>query len=215
MPVTFPNESGDYRAARNALLDAEIALRAQIEAVAEMRRALPAGGEIPEDYVFADLEGGKRSLSSLFGGHPTLALYSYMFAVGDVRPCPACTSLIDGLNGLSPQIMQRIAFHAVSSATPTQLTAIKEARGWSNVSLLSADGTEYQTRYHGRTADGEQPMMNIFSKQNGIIRHVWSTEMLLADLSGHPRHMDLAWPIWNILDMTPEGRGDFFPEVFD
>ena len=215
MPITYPNESDAYRAARNTLLDAEIALRAQIEAVAEMRRALPAGGEIAEDYAFTGLDGETKTVSALFGDHTTLALYSYMFAPGDARPCPACTSLLDGLNGLVPQITQRIAFHAVSSATSAQLSAIKQARGWSNVSLVSADGTDYQTRYHGRTGDGEQPMMNIFRKQNGVIRHFCSSEMLRAALDGHPRHMDLAWPIWNILDMTPAGRGDFFPNVFD
>ena len=215
MSVTFPNESDAYRAARSALLDAEIALRAQIEAVAEMRRALPAGGEITQDYAFTTSDGKSTTVSALFGDHTTLALYSYMFAPGDARPCPACTSFLDGLNGLVPQISQRIAFHAVSSATPAQLTAIKQARRWTNVSLVSADATDYLNRYHGRTADGEQPMMNVFRKQDGVIRHYWASEMLRADLVGHPRHMDLAWPIWNILDMTPEGRGDFFPNVFD
>jgi len=215
MPVTFPNESDAYRLARNALLDAEIALRAQIEAAAEMRRALPLGGEIAEDYAFMTLDGETRTVSSLFGDHETLALYSYMFAPGDARPCPACTSLLDGLDGLMPQIAQRIAFHVVSSAMPAQLIAIKQARGWQNVSLSSANGTDYQIRYHGRTADGEQPMMNVFRKQDGVIRHFWSTEMLRAEQNGHPRHMDLAWPIWNIFDMTPEGRGDFFPSVLD
>jgi predicted dithiol-disulfide oxidoreductase (DUF899 family) len=50
--LSFPNESAEYRAARNALLDEEAALRAQIEAVAAKRRTLPPGGTVPEDYVF-------------------------------------------------------------------------------------------------------------------------------------------------------------------
>ena len=50
--LSYPNESATYRDARNKLLDAEIALRAQIEAVAAQRRALPPGGEVPQDYVF-------------------------------------------------------------------------------------------------------------------------------------------------------------------
>ena len=41
--VSFPGESDSYRTARNELLQAEIALRKQIEAVAEMRRRLPFG----------------------------------------------------------------------------------------------------------------------------------------------------------------------------
>lgn len=215
MPVTFPNESTAYRTARNALLTEEIALRAQIEAVASKRRALPDGGEVPEDYVFTDTVGVARPLSSLFGDKNTLALYSYMYAPDASAPCPACTSLLDGLNGVLPQITQRIAVAAVSSARPDQLAAIAKQRGWSNVPFVSADGTPYQALYHGRANDGEQPMMNVFLKRDGVMRHFWSTEMLRADLDGHPRHMDLAWPIWNILDMTPAGRGDFFPRVFD
>src|SRR3546814_11312735 len=50
--LSFPNESAEYRSARIALLDAEIALRRQIEAVAAQRRALPPGGYVPEDYSF-------------------------------------------------------------------------------------------------------------------------------------------------------------------
>ena len=50
--LSYPNESAEYRKARNALLQAEIALRAQIEAVAVQRRQLPPGGAVPQDYVF-------------------------------------------------------------------------------------------------------------------------------------------------------------------
>ena len=214
MTLTFPNESPAYRTARNDLLDAEIALRAQIEAVAEKRRALPKGGEVPEDYAFTYTDGKSVTLSSLFGNKSTLALYSYMFAPEDERPCPACTSILDGLNGQVPQITQRVAFAAVSSGTPVQLAAIKEERGWNNIRLVSAANTNYQTLYHGQTDDAEQTFMNVFTKEGGVIRHFWGSEMQRAKVDGHPRHFDLAWPIWNVLDMTPEGRGDFFPDVF-
>lgn len=39
--LNYPNESAEYREARNKLLAEEIALRRQIEAVAALRRALP------------------------------------------------------------------------------------------------------------------------------------------------------------------------------
>ena len=214
MPLSYPNETDAYRSARNDLLDAEIALRAQIEAVAAKRRALPPGGELSQDYAFIGQDGETRTLSSLFGDKTTLALYSYMYALDAARPCPACTSLLDGLNALVPQITQRIAFAAVSSTRPEQLATISKERNWKSILLISAYGTDYQSLYHGRSADGEQPMMNVFTKQEGVIRHSWGSEMLYADLDGHPRHMDLAWPIWGILDMTPEGRGEFFPQVF-
>lgn len=214
MPLSYPNETDAYRSARNDLLDAEIALRAQLEAVAAKRRALPPGGELSQDYAFTGQDGETRTLSSLFGDKTTLALYSYMYAPDAARPCRACTSLLDGLNGLVPQMTQRIAFAVVSSARPVQLAAISKERNWKNILLVSAGGTNYQTLYHGQSANGEQPMMNVFTKKEGAIRHSWGSEMLYADLDGHPRHMDLAWPIWGILDMTPEGRGEFFPQVF-
>jgi predicted dithiol-disulfide oxidoreductase (DUF899 family) len=47
--LTYPNESAEYRAARNALLAEEMALREHIEAVAARRRAQPPGGTGPED----------------------------------------------------------------------------------------------------------------------------------------------------------------------
>jgi predicted dithiol-disulfide oxidoreductase (DUF899 family) len=52
MSVNFPNETQDYRSARAALLQREVALRREMEAVAAQLRALPPGGEVPEDYVF-------------------------------------------------------------------------------------------------------------------------------------------------------------------
>ena len=99
----YPNESEDYRAARNALLDEEIKLRAQIEAVAEKRRALPMGGELPQDYVFERIGKTvmpeKVKMPELFGPHDTLILYSFMYGPEREQPCPGCTHLLDGIDG--------------------------------------------------------------------------------------------------------------------
>src|SRR5262245_2158193 len=78
--VRFPGEPPRYRTARNKLLKDEVALRAQIEAVAKTRRKLPLGGAIPEDYVFDEMaaDGSVRQvrLSELFvPGHDTLIVY--------------------------------------------------------------------------------------------------------------------------------------------
>src|SRR3546814_18031045 len=76
--LSFPNESAEYRSARIALLDAEIALRRQIEAVAAQRRALPPGGDVPEDYSFEWIGAYQRpervKLSELFEGKPSIIL---------------------------------------------------------------------------------------------------------------------------------------------
>lgn len=214
MTLSFPNETKAYREARNALLVSEIALRRRIEDVAAQRRALPPSGAAPQDYAFTATDGTAAPLSSLFGPHETLALYSFMYAPDDDRPCPACTSLMDGWNGQWTQITQRIAFAAVSSATPEQLGSLAAERNW-RIPLYSAQGTDYQSRYFGETPEGRQrTFLNIFSRDGSRIHHVWGTEMERADLDGHPRHLDLAWPLWAILDMTPEGRGSFFPDVF-
>jgi hypothetical protein len=108
----YPNESAEYRAARNALLDDEIALRKQIEAVAAKRRSLPLGGKVPEDYVFERI--GKTSmpenvkLSELFGPHATLILYSFMYGPERELPCPGCTQLLDGLDGAARHVGKRV-----------------------------------------------------------------------------------------------------------
>lgn len=91
--VRFPNESGDYRRARNALLAEEIELRRHIERVAAQRRALPPGGTVPADYRF-DGEDGPVSFSELFAGKDTLIVYSYMFGPERQEPCPMCTSML-------------------------------------------------------------------------------------------------------------------------
>src|ERR1700687_2067562 len=91
--VRFPNESAEYRRAREALLADEIELRRHIERVAAQRRALPPGGKGTGDYRFQG-EEGRVDFAGLFGGKPTLALYSYMFGPQRERPCPMCTNLL-------------------------------------------------------------------------------------------------------------------------
>jgi hypothetical protein len=103
----FPNEKPAYRAARDKLLKAEIALRRQVETVAAMRRKLPLGGALKEDYVFD--EGGRTvSMSELFTGDKnTLLVYSFMFGPDMKSACPSCTSILDGLDGQAPHVTQR------------------------------------------------------------------------------------------------------------
>ncbi|HAA93055.1 MAG TPA: DUF899 domain-containing protein [Rhodospirillaceae bacterium] len=219
--VSFPNETSDYRTARQELLEAEMSLRAEIERVAVLRRKLPVGGALKEDYVFDELVEGKARqvrFSELFGPErDTLFIYNLMYGPNMKAACPACTSLLDGINGHIPQLNQRIATAVVAKRGLADLQAHADARGWSHLRLLSSANNNYNIDYHGEKDGQQMPMANIFVRDDQGIHHRWGTEMLYAPGidGGHARHMDLAWPLWQVLDMTPSGRGDWFPSVYD
>jgi predicted dithiol-disulfide oxidoreductase (DUF899 family) len=206
----FPNEKPAYRAARDKLLEAELALRRQIEAVAAMRRKLPAGGLLKEDYVFD--EGGRTvRLSELFAdGKDTLIVYSYMFGPQMKSPCSSCTSILDGLDGQTAHVTQQANLVVVAKSPIARVREFTDARGWRNLRLLSSAGNTYNHDYHGETADGSQiPTVNVFTQKKTGIHHTWSSELLFIppDRGQDGRHADLIWPLWNLLDLTPEGRG--------
>ncbi len=212
-PISLPNESAEYREARNVLLAAEVELREKIEAVAALRRALPAGG-LAQDYTF-DSTDGPVQLSDLFtAGKTSLILYSLMYADGDAKPCPMCTTYADGADGMAPQIGARTNFALVARAPLAQLSKLAAERGWDNLRLLSAANNSYATDYHSETPDGAQlPMVNVFQKTADGIRHFWTSEMFFTPSNWDPRHVDMLWPLWHYLDLTPEGRGDWRPSL--
>jgi len=213
------------------LLDAEVELRRATERVAAQRRALPSGGEVPDDYRFAEVleGGGEVRLSELFApGKATLAIYSFMFPrfSGDPRPgpaegetarlplaetpCPSCTSILDSLDGAAPHISRRINLAVVAKSAPDRVRSFARERGWRRLRLLSSRDNTYNRDYNAETPEGEQmPIMNVFVRDGGAIRHAWATELMVAprDDGEDPRHVDSIWPLWNVLDMTPGGRG--------
>lgn len=208
--LRFPGESPDYRRARDELLRAEIDLRRAIESVAASRRALPPGGLVPEDYVFEGTDGGTVSLASLFApGKDTLVIYSFMFGP-DQEACPACTSVLDALDGTALHAAQRVNVAVVAKSPPERLRTFAAQRGWRHLRLLSSAGNTYNRDYFGEDATGaQQPMLNTFVRQSGDVRHFWGTELCYApvDDGQNERHVDFIWPLWNLLDTTPEGRG--------
>jgi predicted dithiol-disulfide oxidoreductase (DUF899 family) len=233
--LSFPDESADYRQARNALLDAEIELRRQIERVAAQRRALPPGGEVPTDYVFerlgANLMPEKVKLSELFGDHPSILLYSFMYGPERANPCPGCTHLLDGLDGGARHAQQRMPIYVVAKSPIARLVALAKSRGWDSLVMLSTAGNTFDADYHGDTSklspamraergyedgkDWDEPIFNVFRKDGDTIRHFWASELTFApeDPGQHHRMGDLVDPVWGLLDMAPEGRGDFFPKL--
>jgi predicted dithiol-disulfide oxidoreductase (DUF899 family) len=219
--IRFPNESDEYRAARDALLDEEMALRRHTEAVAEQRRQLPLGGKLPSDYAFDGPDGAVR-LSELFeAGKDTLLLYNFMFIPGEVGlalegACPSCTSIIDAVDGEAPHIVQRVNLAVVAKAPLEQFQEHARTRGWRNIRLLSSANTTYNADYHGEGERGQNPIATVFVRREGKIHHFWSSELFFAPTEPgmHPRHVDFIWPLWAVLDRTPEGRGtDWGPEL--
>jgi predicted dithiol-disulfide oxidoreductase (DUF899 family) len=212
--VHYPNESEVYRRARIALLAEEIELRRHIERVAAMRRALPPGGEVREDYRF-DGESGPVSFTQLFGNKQTLAIYSYMFGPQRKELCPMCTSVMGAWENKISDIEQRIAFVCIARSPIDRLAAAKEARGWRKLKVFS-DGSGDFTRAYVSAADADIPAYNVFTRRDGITRHFWSSEMgaETADPGQDPRGAPDLDPLWTILDTTPEGRGrDWYPKL--
>jgi predicted dithiol-disulfide oxidoreductase (DUF899 family) len=218
----FPNESSAYRKARDQLLKAEIDLRRRVESVAAARRKLAVGGELVQDYVFQgtdELTGMRQvKFSELFApGKDTLILYSFMYGPDMERPCPSCTSIIDSMDGAAPHVTQRVNLAVVAKSPLPRILAFAKERGWRRVRLLSSANNSYNHDYHGEDEQGKQwPMLNVFIKRQGKIRHFWASELMFtkAEKGQNQRHVDMIWPLWNLFDFAPEGRGrDWYPKL--
>jgi predicted dithiol-disulfide oxidoreductase (DUF899 family) len=222
----FPGESGAYRAARDRLLAAEVELRRNLEQVAAMRRALPAGGPIPQDYVFdegaADLDDAQSvrqvRMSELFARpDSSLVVYSFMFGPNMPKACPSCTSILDALDRTAPHARQRINLVVVAKSPIARIRAHARDRGWRNLRLRSSANNTYNRDYHGEDDKGAQwPALNVFTRSDGRIHHAYCTELLFAptEPGQDGRHVDLIWPLWNLFDFTREGRGtDWHPKL--
>lgn len=208
-----PNESEAYRRARQALLAEEIELRRHIERVAAQRRALPPGAIVAKDYRFEG-ELGPVDFAGLFGEHKTLVVYNYMYGPQRKRPCPMCTALMSAWDGEARDIEQRVAFAMIARSPIERLQAFKQERGWKALKLYSDTSGEF-TRDYVSPEDADIPGLNVFTRQDGVIRHFWGDEMgETADPGQDPRGAPDVMPIWTVLDLTPEGRGtDWYPEL--
>jgi predicted dithiol-disulfide oxidoreductase (DUF899 family) len=209
-----PNESAAYRAARNELLVEEIELRRQLERVASKRRALPPGGEIPQDFQLIS-ESGPVRLSSLFGRKQTLMVYSMMYGPQRNAPCPMCTSFLSSWNGTAVNLRQRVAIAVTARSSIERLIDYKSQRGFVNLPFFS-DGSGDYTRAYVSAEDADVPGFSVFSRRDGVIRHFYSGEMsaAMADPGQDPRGAPDLDPLWLMLDLAPEGRGtDWYPKL--
>lgn len=133
-----------------------------------------------------------------------------MFGPDWDAPCPSCTCIVDGLNVNSRGVQETAAIAVVAAASAEQVKLWADRRGW-QLNIVSAGDNSYLLDYAGFDANDANlvSVMNVFKKTSHGIFHFWASELLSRLLpSGHPRHVDMVWPLWNLLDMTPQGRGD-------
>ena len=214
--------SAAYRAKRDELLAAEIALKDQRERVAELRRALPPGPVVETDYTFKegprDLADGDPAkivevrLSELFQpGQLSLIVDHMMFDPAHDNACPMCALWADGYDGIARHVADRAAFVVVAKAPIEKLRAWGHARGWRDLRLLSAHETSFNQDFLVEQQAAQLPAVSVFTKaEDGTIRHHYTSQASLTFT--HHRGIDLMNPVWHLFDLLPEGRGDWFPK---
>lgn len=221
--TNLPNESPEYLEKREELRLAEIELMKQRERCAELRRSLPKGVTIP-DYEFlegpASLDEGdeplrKVRLSELFTAPDrSLVIYQFMYGKKQTSACPMCTSWIDSWNGVAHHLAQNIDVAIVAAADPSTLRAHARSRGWHKLRLLSAGDSTFKYDLGSEDADGNQDstISVITRDSDGTLRHFYSVHPRLgSDIQ--ERGIDEWNPIWNVLDLTPQGRTDWYASL--
>jgi predicted dithiol-disulfide oxidoreductase (DUF899 family) len=221
--TNLPNESPEYLAKREEVRQAEIELMRQRERVAELRRALPPGPTI-QDYEFLEgptsLDDGderikKVRLSELFTAPDrSLVIYHFMFGKNQTKPCPMCTAWIDAFNGIAHHLAQNVDLAIVAASDPATLRAYARERGWNRLRLLSAGESTFKYDLGSEDREGHQDStISVFTRgADRTLRHFYSGHPWLAD-DIKERGIDELNPIWNFLDLTPQGRGKFYASL--
>ena len=221
--TNLPNESAEYLAKREELRRAEIELMQQRERVAELRRALPKGATL-QDYEFlegpASLDDGDEPatrvrMSELFtASDRSLVIYHFMFGKKQTKPCPMCTAWIDGVNGIAHHLAQNIDVAIAAAADLPTLREHARNRGWDKLRLLSAGESTFKYDLGSEDREGHQDStISVFTRDSdGTLRHFYSAHPRLAE-DIKERGIDELTPIWNFLDLTPQGRGEFYASL--
>ena len=205
----FPGESEAYASARQALLEEEINLRRHLAQVAEHRRSLPPGPIIEKPYRFIDANGREVDLADLFGEHNTLVTYFWVYGPQRARPCPMCTNLLGPLDGNASDIKQRAALKILGRSPVERQLAFAHERGWTELDFVQIVGDDYARDIGVLTLEGDEyPALVVYRREGSVVRLFWASEMsgTMADPGQDPRGAPDLAPLWNVLDLTPEGR---------
>ena len=212
--IEFEGETNSYRLARNELLEAEKNLRRQVEAVAYLRRQLPDGHVVKQDYEFEEVDAtsqrsSKTRLSELFlKPDKSLVIYHFMYPDGG-KPCPMCTAFLDSFDAVAMHAKTELNIAVVAKGTATALHRWAQERSWNNLRILSTGSNTFNFVYQAETDTGVQlPLISVFKMHAGIVRHFYTTELFFEprEPEQDPRHVDLMFPLWSVFDLTPDGR---------
>jgi predicted dithiol-disulfide oxidoreductase (DUF899 family) len=221
--TNLTNESEEYLARREELRLAEIEEMRHRERVAALRRNLPRGAAI-DDYVFyegpADLKAGDEPvrsvrMSDLFSEpERPLVIYQFMYGKKQTSACPMCTMWIDGYNGVAQHLARNLDFAIAAAADPAILRAHARSRGWTNLRLLSCGNSTFKYDLASEDREGNQDStMSVFTRDaDGTLRHFYTAHPHMAD-DLNERGIDLLTPVYNMLDLTPAGRDDWYAEL--
>jgi predicted dithiol-disulfide oxidoreductase (DUF899 family) len=221
--TNLTNESAEYLAKREELRLAEIELMQQRERVAALRRSLPQGARL-QDYEFlegpVDLNAGDEPvttvrLSELFtAADRPLVIYHMMYGKKQTKPCPMCTLWVDGFNGVAHHIAQTMDFAVVVAAEPSAIRNHARTRDWKNLRLLSAGASTFKFDLGSEdAAGGQDSTVSVFTKDgDDVVRHSYTAHPRMSP-DTKERGIDLLAPVWNLMDLTPQGRGEWYPSL--
>ena len=154
-------------------------------------------------------------LSELFSAPSrALVLYHFMYGKRNETPCPMCTMSIDGFNGVAAHLAQNVDLVIVAAAEPRLLRAHARTRGWNNLRLLSAGESTFKFDLRTEDVEGNQDSaISVFTRDaGGTLRHFY-TNHPWVDEDMNERGQDFLVPVYNILDLTPQGRGDWYASL--
>ena len=212
----FPGASPAYDTARQALLAEEIEFRRHMTRVVAQRQSLPPGPVITKNYRFKDEQGFEVGLADLFGDKDTLVTYFWMYGPQRERPCPMCTNWLGAVNGNAADIKQRVALKILGRSPVERQLAFARERGWRYLKFYATVGDDFARDYRGLAPDGsEWPALDVWVRREGRVRHFWGSELGgTSDPGQDPRGAPDPTPLWNLLDLTPAGRGtDWYPAL--
>lgn len=206
-----------WLAERKALMAREKELMRLHDQVARERRALP-WERVDKAYVFDTLQG-PRTLAELFGGRRQLLVQHFMLGPDWAQGCPSCSYMADHVDGMNVHLAHRdISFVAISRAPLAQIERFRERMGW-QFDWVSSHGSDFN-HDHGvsftpqERATGEvyynyamrpfpieeAPGVSVFYKDDaGRVFHTYST---------YGRGVEVMMGAYNLMDLTPQGRGE-------